>query len=147
VGDGGFAMLMAEFLTAVRHHLPIKIVINNNNSYGQILWEQIILGYPEYAVRHQEPVSDFSTWARGCGAFGVKVTKPGDVEGAIRDALAHPGPALVDVDVNPNEPPVPGKIETKQATAFASAALRGQPYLRETLASVAKDKINETFKR
>src|SRR5689334_23433639 len=55
VGDGGFAMLMAEFLTAVRHQLPIKVVVNNNNAYGQILWEQIVLGYPEYAVRHQPP--------------------------------------------------------------------------------------------
>jgi pyruvate dehydrogenase (quinone) len=147
VGDGGFAMLMADFLTAVRHELPIKIVVNNNNSYGQILWEQIILGYPEYAVRHEQPVSDFSTWARGCGGFGVKVTKPGDVQSAIRDALAHPGPALVDVDVDPNEPPIPGKIETKQAVAFASAALRGQPHLRETATSIAKTKINEIFKR
>ncbi len=76
VGDGGFAMLMAEFLTAVRHELPIKVVINNNNSYGQILWEQIILGYPEYAVRHRQPEADFSSWARGCGAFAIKVTDP-----------------------------------------------------------------------
>ncbi len=121
VGDGGFAMLMAEFLTAVRHELPIKVVVNNNNSYGQILWEQLILGYPEYAVRHQQPAADFSTWARGCGAFGVKVTKPGDVESAIRDALAHPGPALVDCDVNPNEPPMPGKVEYEQAKPFTQA--------------------------
>ena len=83
VGDGGFAMLMAEFLTAVRNGLPIKVVVNNNNAYGQILWEQIILGYPEYAVRHKQPAADFSTWARGCGAFGVKVPDParGDAAG------------------------------------------------------------------
>src|SRR5207253_10899996 len=54
VGDGGFAMLMAEFLTAARAGLPIKVVVNNNNSYGQILWEQIVLGYPEYGVRHKQ---------------------------------------------------------------------------------------------
>jgi pyruvate dehydrogenase (quinone) len=147
VGDGGFAMLMAEFLTAVRYQLPIKVVVNNNNSYGQILWEQIILGYPEYAVRHQQPVSDFSTWARGCGAFGVKVTKPGDLPSAIREALAHPGPALIDCDVNPDEPPMPGKIEYAQAKAFAQAAVRGQPHLGATAATIAKDKINEMFRR
>jgi len=44
VGDGGFAMLMAEFLTAIQHQLPVKIVVNNNNALGQILWEQMILG-------------------------------------------------------------------------------------------------------
>ncbi|KXK63930.1 pyruvate oxidase [Micromonospora rosaria] len=143
VGDGGFAMLMAEFLTAVRHGLPIKVVVNNNNSYGQILWEQIILGYPEYAVRHREPEADFSTWARGCGAFGVKVTDAKALPGAIREALAYPGPALVDCDVNPNEPPMPGRIKYDQAKHFTEAFLRGQPHKVATLATVARDKINE----
>ncbi len=55
VGDGGFAMLMAEFDTACRYELPIKVVINNNTSLGQILWEQMVLGYPEYGVRFGEP--------------------------------------------------------------------------------------------
>ncbi|PRY20158.1 thiamine pyrophosphate-dependent enzyme [Pseudosporangium ferrugineum] len=143
VGDGGFAMLMAEFLTAVRHELPIKVVVNNNNAYGQILWEQIILGYPEYAVRHRQPEADFSTWARGCGAYGAKVSKPGDVRSAIAEALAHPGPALVDVDVNPNEPPMPGKIKYEQAKHFTEAFLRGQPHKMATLSTVVRDKINE----
>ncbi|MDG6110343.1 pyruvate oxidase [Dactylosporangium aurantiacum] len=143
VGDGGFAMLMADFLTAVRHDLPIKVVVNNNNSYGQILWEQIILGYPEYAVRHRNPEADFAAWARACGTYGAKVTKPGDVEPAIREALAHPGPAIVDCDVNPNEPPMPGKIKYEQAKHFTEAFLRGQPHKMATLATVARDKINE----
>ncbi|GII89663.1 pyruvate oxidase [Sphaerisporangium siamense] len=143
VGDGGFAMLMADFLTAVRHELPIKVVINNNNSYGQILWEQIILGYPEYAVRHRQPEADFSSWARGCGAFGAKVKEPGDLPDAIRRAFAHPGPALVDCDVNPNEPPMPGKVKYEQAKAFTEAFLRGQPHKAAILATVARDKISE----
>jgi pyruvate dehydrogenase (quinone) len=145
VGDGGFAMLMADFLTAVRHHLPIKVVIDNNNAYGQILWEQIILGYPEYAVRHRPPEADFSAWARGCGAYGAKVGKPGDVAPAIREALAHPGPALVDVDVNPNEPPMPGKITYEQAKHFTEAFLRGQPHKAATMTTVARDKISQLF--
>ena len=55
VGDGGFAMLMAEFLTAARHRLPITVVVNNNDSLGQILWEQMVLGYPEHGVRFDQP--------------------------------------------------------------------------------------------
>jgi pyruvate dehydrogenase (quinone) len=145
VGDGGFAMLMAEFLTAVRHGLPVKVIVNNNNSYGQILWEQMILGYPEYAVRHRQPEADFAAWASACGGYGAKVTKPGDLEDAVRAALAHPGPALVDCDVNPNEPPLPGKIEYKQAKAFTEAFLRGQPHKAATVATIAKDKINQVF--
>lgn len=145
VGDGGFAMLMAEFLTAVRHGLPIKVVVNNNNSYGQILWEQMILGYPEYAVRHREPEADFAAWARACGGYGAKVTKAGDLPDAVRDALAHPGPALVDCDVNPNEPPMPGKIEYKQAKAFTEAFLRGQPHKVATAVTITKDAISKAF--
>ncbi|MEU8264028.1 thiamine pyrophosphate-dependent enzyme [Micromonospora sp. NPDC048999] len=143
VGDGGFAMLMAEFLTAVRHELPIKVIINNNNAYGQILWEQIILGYPEYAVRHQQPEADFGAWARACGGYGAKVTDPKALPGVIREALAHPGPALVDCDVNPNEPPMPGKVQYDQAKHFTEAFLRGQPHKVATVATVARDKINE----
>ncbi|WP_319459311.1 thiamine pyrophosphate-dependent enzyme [Micromonospora sp. RTP1Z1] len=143
VGDGGFAMLMAEFLTAVRHNLPIKVVVNNNHSFGQILWEQIVLGYPEYAVRHRQPEADFAAWARACGGYGAKVTDPKAVTGAIREALAHPGPALVDCDVNPNEPPMPGKVKYEQAKHFTEAFLRGQPHKVATLATVARDKINE----
>ncbi|PZG24034.1 pyruvate oxidase [Micromonospora craterilacus] len=143
VGDGGFAMLMAEFLTAVRHDLPVKVIVNNNNSYGQILWEQIVLGYPEYAVRHRQPEADFAAWARACGGYGAKISDPKSLPGAIREALAHPGPALVDCDVNPNEPPMPGKVGYDQAKHFTEAFLRGQPHKAATLATVARDKINE----
>src|SRR3954453_21407636 len=58
VGDGGFAMLMAEFHTAAWHGLPVKVVINNNNALGQILWEQMVLGYPEHGVRFGQPLPD-----------------------------------------------------------------------------------------
>ncbi len=143
VGDGGFAMLMAEFLTAARNELPIKVVVNNNNSYGQILWEQVILGYPEYAVRHKEPIADFGAWALACGGFGAKVTKPDDVAGAVDALLAHDGPGIVDCDVNPNEPPMPGKVKYEQAKHFTEAFLRGQPHKAATIATVARDKINE----
>jgi pyruvate dehydrogenase (quinone)/pyruvate oxidase len=133
VGDGGFAMLMAEFLTAARHGLPVKVVINNNGAYGQILWEQVALGFPEFGVRHQDsPVlqgfADYAPWARSCGAYGLKVTDPADLEDAVRQALAHPGPALVDCNVNADEPPMPGKIEYAQAKGFAEAFLHGQPH-------------------
>jgi pyruvate dehydrogenase (quinone) len=143
VGDGGFAMLMAEFLTAVRHQLPVKIVINNNNGLGQILWEQIILGYPEYAVRRREPVADFAAWARACGGYGAKVARPGDLRDAVQEALAFDGPAIVDCDVNPDEPPMPGKVTYEQAKAFTQAFLRGQPHKLSTLASVARDKFSQ----
>jgi pyruvate dehydrogenase (quinone)/pyruvate oxidase len=143
VGDGGFAMLMAEFLTAVQHNLPIKVVINNNNSLGQILWEQMVLGYPEHGVRYPSPSVDFSSFARANGGLGIKVEHPGDVQGALSQALAHDGAALVDVNVNPDEPPLPGKVEYNQAVKFAEAFLRGQPRKATIATTLFKDKIDE----
>jgi pyruvate dehydrogenase (quinone) len=143
VGDGGFAMLMAEFLTAVKHQLPVKVVINNNNALGQILWEQMVLGYPEYGVRHSEPFADYAAFATANGALGTKVTKPGDLRGAVQLALTHPGPALLDVNVNPAEPPLPGKVEYEQAKNFALAFLRGQPQRATIATTLLKDRIQQ----
>src|SRR5207248_1883282 len=122
-----------------------KVIVNNNNSYGQILWEQLVLGFPEYAVRHREPEADFGSWARGCGAHGEKVTQPGRLEDAIKEAFAQPGPAIVDVTVNPNEPPMPPKVEYRQAKALATAFLRGQPNKSPTVAAIARDKLQQLF--
>jgi pyruvate dehydrogenase (quinone) len=133
-------MLMAEFLTAVRHNLPIKIFINNNGAYGQILWEQMVLGFPEFGVRHRS-FADYAPWAVACGAHGVKVTDPAMVDDAVREALAHPGPALVDCNVNPDEPPMPGKISYAQAKGFTEAFLRGQPHKGGIVKTVVEDTI------
>jgi pyruvate dehydrogenase (quinone) len=143
VGDGGFAMLMAELLTAARYDLPIKVVVNNNQSLGQILWEQIVLGYPEHGVRFGEPRSDFSAWARSCGLFGAKVTEPGELEGALREALASSGPALVDVDVDPDEPPMPPKVEYEQAKKFAMSFAKGQPRRTAIATTLIKDRMQK----
>jgi pyruvate dehydrogenase (quinone)/pyruvate oxidase len=143
VGDGGFAMLMAEFLTAIQQQLPVKIVINNNNALGQILWEQMILGYPEHGVRYPEPFADYAAFATANGALGVKVTQPADLPAAIDLALRHPGPALLDVNVNPAEPPMPGKVEYEQAKNFALAFLRGQPQRATIATTLLKDRIQQ----
>ncbi len=143
VGDGGFAMLMAEFHTAAWHRLPIKVVINNNNSLGQILWEQMVLGFPEHGVRFGTPLPDYAAWARAAGGFGVHVDKPGDLPVALEEALAYDGPALVDVAVDPNEPPMPGKVTYEQAKKFAEAFLRGQPNRAAIATTLFKDKIEQ----
>jgi pyruvate dehydrogenase (quinone) len=143
VGDGGFAMLMAEFITAIKHKLPVKIVINNNNALGQILWEQMILGYPEFGVREPEPYADYAALATANGALGIKVTRPGDVRTAVQQALSHDGPALVDVNVNPDEPPMPGKVEYEQAKKFAEAFLKGQPRKATIATTLFRDKIDQ----
>jgi pyruvate dehydrogenase (quinone) len=142
VGDGGFAMLMAEFLTATRYGLPIKVFVVNNGELGQILWEQMALGFPEYGVRWQRP-ADFAAWASSCGGMGLHVEKPGDVEVAVREAFEYRGPALVDVAVNPDEPPMPPKVTYDQAKGFAEAFLKGQPRRATIASTLFRDKIDQ----
>ena len=75
VGDGGFSMLMAEFATAVKYELPIKVFIIKNNTLGQIKWEQMVfLGNPEFGCE-LHPI-DFAGYARACGGIGLTVTEP-----------------------------------------------------------------------
>ncbi|MGH9091322.1 MAG: thiamine pyrophosphate-dependent enzyme [Acidimicrobiales bacterium] len=142
VGDGGFAMLMAEFGTACRYDLPIKVIVNNNAALGQIMWEQLVLGYPEFGIRYgRRP--DFAPWAEACGGLGIRVEASSELEGALAKALAHQGPALVDVAVNPDEPPMPGKIQYEQAKGFAKAFLHGQPRRATIASTLFRDKITE----
>jgi pyruvate dehydrogenase (quinone) len=147
-GDGGFAMLMAELDTAVRYGLPVKVVVNNNAALGQIEWEQVVLGNPESGVRFTDRQGsaapmDFAQFARSVGALGIHVERGEEVEDALKTALANPGPALVDVTVNPHEPPVPGEIKFEQAKGFATAFLRGQPDKLTTARTLVKDQIDK----
>ena len=114
VGDGGFSMLMAEFVTAVKYQLPIKVVIIKNNSLGQIKWEQMVfLGNPEYGCELQ-PI-DFAAFARACGASGFTIERAFECGAILQEALATPGPVIVEAIVDPNEPPKPAKITLDQA--------------------------------
>src|SRR4051812_46423825 len=142
VGDGGLAMLMAEFNTAARYGLPVKVVVNNNAELGQIMWEQMVLGYPEFGIRFDRRL-DFAPWAEACGGRGIRVDTAGDLEPAVREAFAFPGPAIVDVTVNPDEPPMPAKISYDQAKGFAEAFLRGQPRKSTIATTLLRDKIEQ----
>lgn len=141
-GDGGFTMLMGELATIVKYRLPIKIIIIKNNSLGMIKWEQIAFeGNPQYGV-DLHPI-DFAAFARACGAAGYSVSDPALVGSVLREAFAHPGPAVVEATVDPHEPPLPGKITTDQAWQFTKALARGQKDRLEILKTVFENKIRE----
>jgi pyruvate dehydrogenase (quinone)/pyruvate oxidase len=142
VGDGGFAMLMAEVLTAVHHDLPVKIFVDNNYEYGQILWEQMVLGFPEFGVRHPAP-ANFADFVTANGGLGIRVDHAADVSQAVQAALAHPGVALVDCVTNPDEPPLPPKVTYEQAKGFAQSFLRGEPHKAVIASTLFHDKISE----
>jgi len=145
VGDGGFAMLMCEFITAVKYNLPIKVVIIKNNTLGQIKWEQMIfLGNPEYGVELQ-PI-DFVKFAEACGGVGFHCETPDDVRPALEAAFRSDKPALVEALVDPFEPPMPPQAGVKQALHFAESLARGEPNRVKIATTIFRDKVTEYFK-
>jgi pyruvate dehydrogenase (quinone)/pyruvate oxidase len=142
VGDGGFSMLMAEFATAVKYQLPIKVVVNKNNSLGMIKWEQMVfLGNPEYGCE-LHPI-DFAAFARACGGIGVTVDDPKNCGVILEEALSTPGPALIEAVVDPYEPPMPPKIELSQAVKFAESLAKGQPKRMKIATTILEGKVRE----
>jgi pyruvate dehydrogenase (quinone)/pyruvate oxidase len=142
IGDGGFSMLMGEFATAVKYQLPIKVIVVKNNTLGMIKWEQMIfLGNPEYGCE-LHPI-DFAAFARACGGTGFTVEDPAQCGAILDQALATPGPVLVEAVVNAFVPPQPAKITFDQATKFAQSLARGEPNRSKIAWTVLSDKIRE----
>jgi pyruvate dehydrogenase (quinone) len=142
VGDGGFSMLMAEMATCVKYQLPVKVVIVKNNTLGQIKWEQIVfLGNPEYGCELQP--MDFALFARACGATGFTIDNPADCGRMLEEALATPGPVVVQGVVDPFEPPLPAKVTLDQAAKFAKSLLRGEPNSQKIALTVLGERIRE----
>ena len=121
-GDGGFSMLMGDFLTLVQYDLPVKIVLFDNSSLAMVELEMMGAGLPSYGTTNKNP--DFAAVARACGAYGVRVEKPKQLAGALKDAFKHKGPALVDVITDPSALSVPPKIKAEMVTGFALSASR-----------------------
>src|SRR5947208_1680441 len=142
VGDGGFAMLMAELATCVKYRLPVKIFVVKNNTLGQIKWEQMVfLGNAEYGCELQ-PI-DFALVAQACGASGFTIEDPAQCGPVLDRALATPGPVVVQAVVDPFEPPLPAKINLEQARKFATSLMRGEPNREKIALTVLGDRVRE----
>jgi len=142
VGDGGFSMLMADFVTAVKYQLPIKVVIIKNNVLGQIKWEQMVfLGNPEFGVQ-LHPIN-FAEFAHACGGVGFTVEEPEECGTVMEQFLAAPGPAILQAVVDQLEPPLPGKITGEQALHFAESLARGEPNRGKIALTAVSEKVRE----
>jgi pyruvate dehydrogenase (quinone) len=115
-GDGGFSMLMGDILTIKQYNLPVKIVVFNNGSLGFVAMEMKVQGYPPFVTDLTNP--DFALMAQAIGIKGILVERPDQVAAAVTEALAHDGPVLVNVHVNPSELTMPPKIDFEQAKGF-----------------------------
>jgi pyruvate dehydrogenase (quinone) len=133
---------MADFVTAVKYQLPIKVVVIKNNVLGQIKWEQMVfLGNPEFGVQ-LHPI-DFAEFAHACGGVGFTVEDPAECPSVIEQFLAAPGPALLQAVVDQLEPPLPGKITADQALHFAESLARGEPNRGKIALTAISDKVRE----
>jgi pyruvate dehydrogenase (quinone) len=120
-GDGGIAMLLGDLLTAVQEKIPIKIAVFNNSSLGFVELEMKVEGLLDAYTNLENP--NFARVAEAIGFQARRVERAEDLEAAVRDWIAAPGPALLDVTTDKMELVMPPKIEIAQVfgTALYSA--------------------------
>jgi pyruvate dehydrogenase (quinone) len=94
-GDGGFSMMMGDFISLSQLGLPVKVIVLNNGTLGFVELEMKAGGFLDTAVELKNP--SFAAMAEAMGIRGIRVEDPQELEGALREAFAHDGPALVDV--------------------------------------------------
>jgi pyruvate dehydrogenase (quinone) len=123
-GDGGFAMLMQEFVTSAQHSLPVKAVIFNNAGWGLVHLEMEEAGLPVFEQGAVVKNPDFAMIAQACGGKGFRVTRPQALRETLREALATPGPVIVDVVVDPKEIPSMPHVHLDQIWKFGIGKLR-----------------------
>jgi pyruvate dehydrogenase (quinone)/pyruvate oxidase len=142
-GDGSLTMQLGDFLTCVQHDLPVKIVVIKNNTLGLIKWEQMVfLGNPEYGV-NMAPL-DFVKFAEACGGYGVRVEQAADCTEAMRRAMEHEGPAIIEAVVDQHEPPMPAKVKPDQVKKLAAALKNGTPNRKHIAGQMIKDVLDES---
>jgi pyruvate dehydrogenase (quinone) len=121
-GDGGFTMMMGEFVTLIQTGLPVKIVVLNNGTLGFVELEMKAGGFIDTGCDLKNP--NFAMMANAMGIKGVRVEHPAELEGALREAFSHPGPALVDVVSARQELVMPPVTTADEAYHFGMFMLR-----------------------
>ncbi|HVH81230.1 MAG TPA: ubiquinone-dependent pyruvate dehydrogenase, partial [Stellaceae bacterium] len=115
-GDGGFSMLMGDFLSLVQLGLPVKVCVFNNGALGFIELEQKSTGFLDFGTGFKNP--NFSAMAEAVGIRGIRLERPAEVEDGIAAALAHDGPVLIDAVVNRQELAMPPAVTVEMAKGF-----------------------------
>ncbi|MGV2495333.1 thiamine pyrophosphate-binding protein [Pelagerythrobacter aerophilus] len=120
-GDGGFNMLMGEFLTATHHELAVKVIVYNNSALGLISLEAESVGIPAFEEAIHYPNPDYAMLARACGGTGFTVSDPSKLKATLSEAFATEGPVIVDAVVAADEIPNLPHIELKRVGNYALA--------------------------
>lgn len=120
-GDGGFSMVMQDFLTAVKYNLPILFVVLNNEKIGMIKYEQQQIGSVEYETDLES--FNFAQFAETCGGKGFRVEKFADLLPSLKKAKQLNAPVIVDVFIE-DQPPLPGKISYEQIINYSKHMIK-----------------------
>jgi len=115
-GDGGFSMLMGDFLSLVQLGLPIKVCVFNNGALGFIELEQKSSGFLDFGTELRNP--NFAAMAEAVGIRGIRIERPSEVADGVAMALAHNGPVLIDAVVNRQELAMPPSVTLEMAKGF-----------------------------
>jgi pyruvate oxidase len=115
-GDGGFGMMMADFVTAVKYELPMVVVVLNNHKIAMIKFEQEVMGNAEFGTNLHNP--DFAKYADACGGVGYRVERPEDLLPSLQKAVMQNKPCIVDVVVDADEAPMPGNLQFSQVFGY-----------------------------
>ena len=118
-GDGGLSMLLGELVTARMYDLPIKVVVFNNSTLGMVKLEMLVNGLPDYGTDVHDV--NYAEVASAIGFHGERVTEPSRLRGALQEAFAYNGPALIEVMTDPNALSLPPEIRSGQVIGFATA--------------------------
>lgn len=121
-GDGGFTMMMGDFISLSQLKLPVKIVVFNNGSLGFVAMEMKAGGFLDSDTDLENP--NFAAMAEAMGIKGIRVEDSAEVDSALQEAFAHPGPVLVDVVTAKQELVIPPKIQASQAKGFGLYMLK-----------------------
>jgi pyruvate dehydrogenase (quinone) len=121
-GDGGYTMMMGDFITLIQHKLPVKVVVLNNGTLGFVEIEMKAAGFPDTGCDLQNP--NFAATAEAMGVKGIRVERPQDLSAAITEAFSHDGPALVDVVSARQELIMPPKATLAEAGHFSMFMLK-----------------------
>ena len=121
-GDGGFSMMMGDFITLTQAGLPVKVIVLNNGTLGFVEMEMKANGFLDTGCDLKNP--NFALMAEAMGVRGIRVEKPQELRSAIEDALAHKGPVLVDVVSARQELAMPPKATLDQAYHFGMFTMK-----------------------
>jgi pyruvate dehydrogenase (quinone) len=121
-GDGGFTMLMGDLISLVQLKLPVKVVVYNNSSLAFVAMEMKAGGYLDTGTNLENP--NFAEMANAMGLLGIRIEDSAEVEPALRRAMAHNGPVLVDAVTAKQELAMPPKIALEQAKGFSLFLLK-----------------------